>query len=150
MLREPENKILVGESSKLQTYRRRVSKQNMELTDLGKKNTLAEHDSGTMVQSIVDPDIAFHAIQNTDLLVGLHCDGAAEYIVDFALKFNVSFAIMPCCTCSKDFPNRKLNGRLVKSYDDLVAYLKAKDSRIKEETITSFPAGSKNKVLYIF
>ena len=148
MLREPENKILVGESSKLQTYRRRVSKQNMELTDLGKKNTLAEHDSGTMVLSVVDPDLAFHAIQNTDLLVGLHCDGAAEYIVDFALKFNVSFAIMPCCTCSKDFPNRKLNGRLVKSYDDLVAYLKAKDSRIQEETITSFPAGSKNKVLY--
>ena len=37
MLKEPENKILVGESSKLQTYRRRISKQNMELTDLGKK-----------------------------------------------------------------------------------------------------------------
>ena len=131
ILREPQNKILVGESSKLQKYRKARFEAKYGVNRFWEKNQ-PKIASCTLVQSIVDPEIAFHAIRNTDLLLGLHCDGATEYIVDFALKFNISFAIMPCCTCSKDFPNRKLNGRLVKSYDELVTYLKNQDSRIKE------------------
>ena len=37
-----------------------------------------------------------------------------------------------CCTCSKQFPHRRMNGAPVKSYDDLVSYLLAKDPRIRK------------------
>ena len=63
----------------------------------------------------------------------MHLDGAAEAAVDFALTYDIPFAIVPCCTCSKDFPCRfyfdETSGKhkLVKSYDELVNYLVAKD-----------------------
>ena len=72
------------------------------------------------------------ALVGADLLVGLHCDGAAEPIIDFALAHGKAFAIVPCCTCSKQFPHRRMNGAPVKSYDDLVSYLLAKDPRIRK------------------
>jgi hypothetical protein len=59
-------------------------------------------------------------------------DGAAEPIIDFALAHGKAFAIVPCCTCSKQFPHRRMNGAPVKSYEDLVSYLLAKDPRIKK------------------
>ena len=35
------------------------------------------------------------ALVEADLLVGLHCDGAAEPIIDFALAHGKAFAIVP-------------------------------------------------------
>lgn len=109
-----------------------------------------------------------------DLVVGMHPDGAAEALVDYGLTFGVPFALVPCCTCSKDFPRRRIydgaanegstaasrrddrvclppsttlgseslsgpgprpGGRLVRSYPDLVEYLRRKDPRIQLETL---------------
>ena len=64
--------------------------------------------------------------------------------MDFALRFGRPFAAIPCCTCSKDFPRRlDRNGKLVKSYAAFVAYLRAKDPRIRVATL---PFGGKNQV----
>ena len=75
------------------------------------------------------------ALVGADLLVGLHCDGAAEPIIDFALAHGKAFAIVPCGTCSKQFPHRRMNGAPVKSYESLVSYLLAKDPRIRKARI---------------
>lgn len=74
-------------------------------------------------------------LQNAALVTGMHLDGAAEASVDFALALNKPFAIVPCCTCSKDFPSRLLDGKLVRQYDDLVEYLMRKDKRIQKSTL---------------
>ena len=50
-----------------------------------------------------------------------------------------------CCTCSKQFPHRRMNGAPVKSYEDLVSYLLAKDPRIKK---TRLDFEGRNACLY--
>ena len=72
-------------------------------------------------------------------------DGAAEPIIDFALAHGKAFAIVPCCTCSKQFPHRRMNGAPVKSYESLVSYLLAKDPRIKK---TRLDFDGRNACLY--
>ena len=114
-------------------------------------------------------------VSGTSLIVGLHCDGAAEPIIDFALAHNKAFAIVPCCTCSKQFPRRRITKKrrrkqqetdgdsaevksltggieeeeevsvLVKSYRDLLEYLEAKDQRIRR---TQLDFDGKNVCLY--
>ena len=114
-------------------------------------------------------------VSGASLIVGLHCDGAAEPIVDFALAHNKAFAIVPCCTCSKQFPRRRITKKrrrkqqetdgdsgevksltgdideeeeisvLVKSYGDLLEYLEAKDRRIRR---TQLDFDGKNICLY--
>lgn len=79
-------------------------------------------------------------------IVGMHSDQATESILDAALALKKPFAILPCCVFSNEFPNRILNGRLVKSYDDFLKYLSLKDSRIR---IDYLPFVGRNKVLYM-
>ena len=151
-LKEIENKILVGETGKIYDYKKGVSKDQMVLNNncKGLKSSACHFlPNKQLIMGIVNYVDAFHVMKKCDLIVGLHCDGAAESIIDFALKYSIKFAIIPCCTCSKDFPNRKINGNLVKSYNDLLLYLKSKDNRIMVDEIASFSKGSKNKVLYI-
>merc|ERR1712151_1226430 len=99
----------------------------------------------------MDPEAALGKLIDIDLVLGMHLDGAAEAAVDFALKFDLSFAIIPCCTCSKDFPNRMMRCsktgklRLVKSYQDLTGYLLAKHPDIKMQRLDF---EGKNVVLY--
>ena len=148
-----ENTILVGETGKIQEYKKRVSKDEMVFNNKLLKDmnvTKKTASSSKLIDKIIDGFNAFNIMKKCNLILGLHCDGAAEHIIDFALKYNIKFAIIPCCTCSKDFPNRKLNGKLVKSYDDLLEYLRNKDKRINMGVIKSFAEGSKNKVLYMF
>merc|ERR1712151_879499 len=59
-------------------------------------------------ERIVDWRTGIRTLASAKLIVGLHPDGAAEAIIDFALQYNKPFAVVPCCTCSKDFPNRFL------------------------------------------
>jgi len=35
---------------------------------------------------------------DADLLVGLHADGATRVIIEYALKHQVPFAVVPCCS----------------------------------------------------
>jgi hypothetical protein len=66
------------------------------------------------------------------IVVGMHPDQAAGAIVDFALAKNIPFALVPCCPFSKEFPKRKLkNGEAVKSYEQLIQFLKEKDDGIQ-------------------
>ena len=114
--------VLIGESSRKQNY----AKRNGRLDLLPPPpDVVPETDEWSAVS-------AREALLAADLVVGLHCDGAAEPIIDFALAHGKAFAIVPCCTCSKQFPHRRMNGAPVKSYDDLVSYLLAKDPRIRK------------------
>ena len=75
-------------------------------------------------------------IKKADILLGLHPDAAAEFIVDIGLTLNIPFAVVPCCVFPESFPHRRLpDGRQVRNCDEFVEYLLLKDPRIKEETL---------------
>ena len=83
---------------------------------------------------------------NATAVVGMHPDQAAEHICDFALKQDIPFALVPCCVYSKQFPKRKLpDGKLVKSYEQLLEHLQSKDPRIRRNRL---PFEGKNIVLW--
>jgi hypothetical protein len=58
-------------------------------------------------------------------VVGLHSDHATEWIVDFALKFRIPFAVVPCCVCPTLFPERRNfdTGGEVRTHEEFVEYL---------------------------
>mmetsp|Transcript_467 Transcript_467/g.633 ORF Transcript_467/g.633 Transcript_467/m.633 type:complete len:120 (-) Transcript_467:43-402(-) len=81
---------------------------------------------------------AYKLLMDASCIVGMHPDQALGAIVDFALKFNKAFAVVPCCVFSKEFPKRRLkNGQPVKNYDDLVQWVMEKDDSI-EKVILGF------------
>ena len=94
------------------------------------------------------------------LLIGLHADGATEAIVDFALQHRKPFAVVPCCVFCNEAGRRTLadtaegardgglltGQRHVRSYDEFLAYLRAKDARIRQHTL---PFQGRNIVLYM-
>ena len=102
------------------------------------------------------------------VLVGMHPDAATEPIVDFALRHHIPFAVVPCCVHARASPNRRLEtaerassitgegsaeslhmgagGRLVRTYDDFVSYLAAKDPRIQRAEL---PMDGRSTVLYV-
>lgn len=85
-------------------------------------------------------------IANASMLVGMHPDEATDAIVDVALQFNKPFVLVPCCVFGHQFPDRvRPDGGRVVSYDDLVAYLMAKDARIEKAFL---PFDGKNLVLF--
>ena len=43
-----------------------------------------------------------------DRIVGMHPDQAVDAIIDAALYKNISFFVVPCCTYSREFPNRRI------------------------------------------
>ena len=52
--------------------------------------------------------VARELVLKSSLLVGMHPDQAAEHIVEFSLRNNIPFCVIPCCVYSKQFPKRKL------------------------------------------
>ena len=72
-----------------------------------------------------------HILACCSCVVGLHPDGASDAIVDFALEYNKPFAILPCCTFSKQIRRHFDDGRPVRTYDDHLDWLQAKDKGIK-------------------
>ena len=125
--------VLIGESSRKQNYVKVDGQLERPAAAARSCDGAAGRDGArSAIRRSAKSARAAHV--SADLLVGLHCDGAAEPIVDFALALGKAFAIVPCCTCSKQFPRRRMNGAPVKSYDDLVAYLLAKDQRMRAST----------------
>ena len=51
---------------------------------------------------------AWATLRDCSMVVGMHPDSATESIVDFALQHGKPFAVVPCCVCAVDFPNRKM------------------------------------------
>ena len=67
--------------------------------------------------------------------------------MDFAQRMRKPFALVPCCVYSESFPRRRLpDGRLVRSYEDLVQYVLAKDPGVQ---VKELPFEGRNKVLWI-
>jgi hypothetical protein len=93
-------------------------------------------------------DVASSITQSATLIVGMHPDQAVGAIVDAALHLNISFFVVPCCTYSAEFPQRKtvpLGDRTVKTYDELLDYLQAKSEHIQRATL---PFEGKNICLF--
>jgi hypothetical protein len=66
------------------------------------------------------------------LIFGMHPDQATEHIIDYALLYNISFAVVPCCVFARENPSRIINGNPVVSYNDYIDYLMNKDKRIQK------------------
>lgn len=130
-MRGATGKVLVGETSKVQVYERGTSKDRMAILD----EATAEVDGLCPAVPISDHAHALHVLKDASVIIGLHPDGAAEPMIDWALQAGKPFACVPCCTCSKDFPQRRLNGKAVRSYPDLCDYLQRKDPRIQRATL---------------
>ena len=88
-------------------------------------------------------------VKSHTCLVGLHPDQCTEDILDVALQYNKSVAIVPCCVFPSLFPTRVLreSGRLVHTYDDFLQYLLQKDARLQQ---TVLPFDGKNRCIYYF
>jgi hypothetical protein len=91
--------------------------------------------------------------ENEDLLmessicVGLHPDECTEDILDLALRYNKPVAIVPCCVFNGFFPLRSLPcGKPVRTYEDFLKYLLAKDERLKIEQL---PFEGRNQVVFL-
>lgn len=93
---------------------------------------------------------ALSLILRTRLVAGFHPDQATEALMDLATVLNVPFAIVPCCVFPSEFPDRKQSdGSRVKSYSQLMVYLKAKFLHTAEgELDFFFTETAKNRVLY--
>jgi hypothetical protein len=71
---------------------------------------------------------ALRTVRDCSLVVGMHADQATEHLVEFALRNNKPFAILPCCIYSKQFPTRmSSSGELVTTYAQFIEFLLAKD-----------------------
>ncbi|KAI8982180.1 hypothetical protein BDF20DRAFT_834824 [Mycotypha africana] len=95
-----------------------------------------------------DPFVENHKelMSETTLLVGLHADQATVPIVDIALKYNKSFAVVPCCVfnnCGDRYFLR--SGELVATTDQQIQYLCEKNKNIK---VAYLDFEGKNKVVY--
>lgn len=80
-------------------------------------------------------------------IVGLHPDQATDAIVEVALALRRPFAVLPCCVYAQQHPHRRRpgDGGPVESYEDLLAYLKAKHPDIRTAALPFF---GRNQVLY--
>jgi len=98
---------------------------------------------GRVVQTI---DEAMEVVRNCSMLVGMHPDQAAEHLVEFALRNNKPFVVVPCCVYQKQFPKRHLKDkRQVRVYGELIEYLMEKDPGIRA---LSMDFDGKNVLLY--
>ena len=86
------------------------------------------------------------ALRGAALVAALHPDEATEAVVDLALSAGRRFAVVPCCVFAERFAERRLEGRAVRTLNEFVSYLKAKDERIREDFLDF---EGRNKVLYI-
>lgn len=88
-------------------------------------------------------------IEKYSCYIGLHADECTEDILDAALRYNKSVAIVPCCVFPSFFPMRRLrskNNKAVNTYDDFLCYLLEKDERLCRDTLDF---EGKNQVIYL-
>lgn len=85
-------------------------------------------------------------IQSASILIGLHPDQPTGDIVDAALALSKPFAVCPCCVFWSQFPERSLpDGSPVKTYENLLDWIRAKDERIRTH---QFDFGGRSTLLY--
>jgi hypothetical protein len=79
------------------------------------------------------------SLQTCKLIIGMHSDGATEFIVDAALKYNKPFVVVPCCVFPNLFNQRFLyiNEKTipVRSHAQFCQFLLEKDTRFTRATL---------------
>ena len=111
-----------------------------------------------LVPESMDADLTFstleRALSECSVVLGMHPDQATDAIVDFALERGKPFAVVPCCTYSREFPKRRRpaspanprGGGAVTTHAHLVEYLLAKaPGTCRTATL---PFGGMNTVVY--
>jgi len=71
--------------------------------------------------------------ENCTLLIGLHADGATEQIVDCGLKYDIPFAVIPCCcipSLAGTFHEEYEKG--TRTYENFVEYLLNKSDNLAQ------------------
>lgn len=124
-------------------------------------------------EEIDDMKLSLQIIRASRLLVGFHPDQATEPIIDMALHLNIPFCVVPCCVFPSEFPDRKCvfvgagsndgeiekeveeghETRRVKTYNEFIDYLMAKNKRIKKAALSFEQMGEgghsgRNIILY--
>jgi len=103
----------------------------------------------SQISSVFDlsTQIQHHKLfENAVAFFGMHPDEATEAIVDYALFHNKSFAVVPCCVFSCNFPERHTQkGVPVILIHDFINYLLEKDPQIKTEYLNF---QGRNQVVY--
>ena len=61
--------------------------------------------------------------QNKDILLGMHPDGAVNFIIEAACTLKLNFAIIPCCVFPSKYPRKLNDGKEVVLRDDLVLWI---------------------------
>ena len=84
-------------------------------------------------------------VQNASAIIGLHPDEATGKIVEMATAARKPFVVVPCCVFCRLFPHRRVNDRLVSTYEDLLEFLKGYDASIQQTTLKF---RGKNQVLW--
>ena len=64
------------------------------------------------------------ALRSASLVLAIHPDEATDWVLDYALEHDLPFAVVPCCVHWKAFPSRQVDGKPVRTIDDLIEYLK--------------------------
>lgn len=94
--------------------------------------------------TIIDPRVRFNIqrfkairslfkeeyVQDFDLLIGMHPDGATEPIVKYANKYNKKFAVVPCCVMPVD-KNKKYDDNSWLKYLKYLAGGNIKEAQLK-------------------
>ncbi|KAI2493738.1 hypothetical protein MHU86_20808 [Fragilaria crotonensis] len=80
------------------------------------------------------------ALQRCKLIIGMHSDGATEYIVNAALHYGKPFVVVPCCVFPNLFNQRFLinnNGEKipVRTHAQFCEFLLEKDKRLRREIL---------------
>ena len=82
----------------------------------------------------------------TSICTGMHPDEATEPIIDLCLRSRKPFAVVPCCVFPQQNQHRRLlDGTRVRSYEQFVAFLQAKDPEIR---LARLPFEGRNLVLF--
>ena len=60
------------------------------------------------------------ACKDKDVIIGMHPDGAVNYIVEYACKKQMSFCIVPCCVFPKVYSRKLESGEDVVEKEQLI------------------------------
>jgi len=130
-------------------YRRALSKkQTIAAVEFGTcrawfgvRPNEADHDlregGGPDTIEVCSPCTNAELLGNCSAVVALHPDEATDYVIDFAIEHQKPFVVVPCCVFSRLFPWRRVSGKRVSTYQDLVTYLKCMHPNI-QATVLDF------------
>lgn len=105
-------------------------------------------DSRAILSGAAASEDVASAVRECSVIVGMHPDQALDHIVDVALALGKPFAVAPCCVFWKHGRNhlrRTPEGEVVKTYEQLCAYLAARAPGIRE---TALRFHGLNRVFY--